>query len=280
MSIRCCALLVLFATEAAAQVLAPGAAAALQLSTFVGSGVPSLTDFRFLPGGRMVITLKTGQVLVRRADGTLVQAGAFSGDSSSEKGLLGVEVHPQFGAGATRTLFFYVSASNAAGGTDLDRHRVVAVELGDDDRLAAAQTVLLRGLRGPANHDGGALAIGPDGKLYVGVGDTGWHSALPPPPPPVPPPPPRRRRPSRTSTTTPPPASPPPTARCCASTSTGASLPTIRWWGRWCPPATRPRARRGPTRPTRAARREPRSGRGASATRSAFPSTRRPAACG
>ncbi|HZX95391.1 MAG TPA: hypothetical protein VFE90_12800, partial [Myxococcales bacterium] len=86
MSIRCCALLVLFATEAAAQVLAPGAAAALQLSTFVGSGVPSLTDFRFLPGGRMVITLKTGQVLVRRADGTLVQAGAFSVDSSSEKG--------------------------------------------------------------------------------------------------------------------------------------------------------------------------------------------------
>jgi glucose/arabinose dehydrogenase len=183
MPIRCCALLVLLATQATAQVLAPGAAAALQLSTFVGSGVPSLTDFRFLPGGRMVITLKTGQVLVRRADGTLVQAGAFSVDSSSEKGLLGVEVHPQFGAGTTRTLFFYVSASNAAGGTDLDRHRVVAAELGDDDRLAAAQTVLLRGLRGPANHDGGALAIGPDGKLYVGVGDTGCNSALPPPPP-------------------------------------------------------------------------------------------------
>ena len=43
--------------------------------------------------------------------------------------------------------------------------------------------MLLHGLRGPANHDGGGLAIGPDGKLYVGAGDTGCNSGQPPPPP-------------------------------------------------------------------------------------------------
>jgi len=43
--------------------------------------------------------------------------------------------------------------------------------------------VLVRGLRGPANHDGGALAIGPDQRLYIGVGDTGCNSGNPPLPP-------------------------------------------------------------------------------------------------
>jgi glucose/arabinose dehydrogenase len=44
------------------------------------------------------------------------------------------------------------------------------------------EQVLVDGLRGPANHDGGALAIGPDAKLYVGVGDSGCNSGLAPEP--------------------------------------------------------------------------------------------------
>src|SRR5436190_18702965 len=42
------------------------------------------------------------------------------------------------------------------------------------------ETILVRGLRGPANHDGGALAVGIDGKLYIGDGDTGCNCSCGP----------------------------------------------------------------------------------------------------
>jgi len=164
----------------AALTLAPGAQSSLTISSWIDSGIDQLTDFRFLPDGRTVITLKTGEVMVRLANGSLVQAGSFPVDDSSEKGLLGVEVHPQFAT--NHLLFVYYSESDATGGTDVDRHRVASAALGDANVLGEP-TILLRGLRGPANHNGGSLAIGPDGKLYVGVGDTGCNSGKPPPPP-------------------------------------------------------------------------------------------------
>jgi glucose/arabinose dehydrogenase len=160
----------------------PSPAASFTLEeTFVTVTGP-ITDFRWLPDERLVIVTKTGNVLVRpSAGGALVTAGGFSVDVESEKGLLGVAVHPSFGSNGQ--LFFYYSASDAAGGTDADRQRVVMRTLGADNLLSARETVLLAGLRGPANHDGGALDIGPDGLLYVGVGDTGCNSGTVPEPP-------------------------------------------------------------------------------------------------
>ena len=140
------------------------------------AGLGLVTDFRFLPDGRVVVIEKTGGVSIRRTDGSLVVAGSFAVDSDSEKGLLGLAVDPQFAT--NRRLYFYYSATNADQGTDADRHRVVVRTL-TGDRLDAGETVLLHGLRGPANHDGGALDVGPDGLLYVGVGDTGCNSSQP-----------------------------------------------------------------------------------------------------
>ncbi len=137
------------------------------------TGIGEATDMRFLPDGRMVIINKTGTVYVRTSAGSLVVAGSFAVDTESEKGLLGLAVDPAFAQ--TGRLFFYYSAPNGTG-TDADRHRVVSRTLGTDNQLAPGETPLLSGLRGPANHDGGALDVGPDGRLYVGVGDTGCNS--------------------------------------------------------------------------------------------------------
>jgi len=146
------------------------------------SGTGQTTDFRWLPDGRLVVVNKTGGVLVRpEAGGPLVSAGSFDVDADSEKGLLGVAAHPDFATNGQ--LFFYYSAAASVGGTDDDRHRVVMRTLGADSVLSPGETVLLHGLRGPANHDGGALDIGPDGLLYVGVGDTGCNSGQVPEPP-------------------------------------------------------------------------------------------------
>ncbi len=175
---RLLALLLFLPAAAAADALAPGPAASLAVADWA-TGLGPVTDLAFLPDGRAIIVEKTGAVRLRATSGALADAGSFPVDAASEKGLLGVAVDPAFAS--TRRLFFYYSASDAAGGSDLDRHRVVSVLLRADGTLdPASEQVLVRGLRGPANHDGGGLAIGPDGMLYVGVGDTGCNSGVAP----------------------------------------------------------------------------------------------------
>src|SRR5437016_4884038 len=54
------------------------------------------TDMRFLPDGRIVLVEKFGTVKIRGTDGVVSVAYQFCVDSSSEKGLLGVAVDPNF----------------------------------------------------------------------------------------------------------------------------------------------------------------------------------------
>jgi glucose/arabinose dehydrogenase len=159
---------------------ADSSAATWVIEEVVG-GLGPVTDVAFLPDGSMLIAEKSGALKVRGRGGDVRVAALLPVDTGSEKGLLGVAVDPAFAK--TRRIFLYYSVSDAAGGTDLDRHRVVSALLRSDGTLdLPGMKVLVRGLRGPRNHDGGGLEIGPDGMLYVGVGDTGCNSGAPPEP--------------------------------------------------------------------------------------------------
>lgn len=169
-----------FAPAAAhADVLAPDTGAAFELAE-VTRGLSLVTAIEFLPDGRMVIAEKTGRVLVRRATGEVREAGKLDVDAKTEKGLLNVIKHPAFAT--TRDLIFYYSSATAP---DDDKHKVALIRLSEEDQLElAGERVLIKGLRGPDDHEmGGGLAIDRTGKLLVGVGDTGCRARKPPEPP-------------------------------------------------------------------------------------------------
>jgi glucose/arabinose dehydrogenase len=85
--------------------------------------------------------------------------------TGTEQGLLGMAFHPDF----ARNGLVYLHWSDPAGDT-----RVAEFRSDRDGRLAPREArVLLRADQPEENHNGGQLAFGPDGRLYLGLGDGG-----------------------------------------------------------------------------------------------------------
>lgn len=119
--------------------------------------------------GRLFIVEQEGSIRVARA-GELLPTPFLdiSGlvRSGGERGLLSVAFHPQY---ATNGLF-YVNYTDTSGDTVVARYSVSA----NPDRADAATGVVLLTIPQPySNHNGGQLQFGPDGYLYIGMGDGG-----------------------------------------------------------------------------------------------------------
>ncbi|HEX2736218.1 MAG TPA: PQQ-dependent sugar dehydrogenase [Polyangiaceae bacterium] len=135
------------------------------------TGLEEPTGMAFLPDGRLVITQRAGDVVVRTTDGALVTAGHIEVSTGfQEKGLLNVAVHPDYAT--NHIIFLYYTGT---GGSE-DDNRVVSIELSDDNVLNLdTEKHFVDGIAAPLNHDGGGLAI--DGKyLYIGTGDSGHNT--------------------------------------------------------------------------------------------------------
>jgi glucose/arabinose dehydrogenase len=119
--------------------------------------------------GRLFVVEQAGRIRV--IDGGTVLATPFldlrgSITSGGERGLLGLAFHPNF---ATHP-YVYVNFTDRNGNTAINRYRVSA----DPNVLDRASGGRVLTIGQPyANHNGGNIAFGPDGYLYIGMGDGG-----------------------------------------------------------------------------------------------------------
>lgn len=131
------------------------------------------------PDGRLLLTTQPGELRVVKG-GSLLATPALRLPSlctDSERGLLGVAVAADF-ASSGRVFLYYTHPGSAGCAHNVDGaavNRVSSFTLGDDDRIdPGSERVLLDGIPSPnGNHNGGDLHVGPDGLLYVSVGDGG-----------------------------------------------------------------------------------------------------------
>ena len=85
----------------------------------------------------------------------------------TERGLLGLAFHPDF----KQNGFFYIHYNNRQGNTVVARYTVSNANPNQADPDSAK--ILLTLEQPYSNHNGGMLTFGPDGYLYLGLGDGG-----------------------------------------------------------------------------------------------------------
>jgi len=157
----------------AAPVHAPVAAALP--AGFTQSNVASMaapTGIEQLPDGRVVVLQQSGQVRLIE-NGTLLPAVALdiAVCVASERGMLGFTADPDFLANGQVYVYYTRGASGAPGGCV---NRVSRFTMTGDTIDRESEVVLIDNISSVnGNHNGGDLAFGRDGYLYVSVGDAG-----------------------------------------------------------------------------------------------------------
>jgi len=151
------------ALPATAATLSPGFVEAQVGSNL--SGGPSA--MAFAPDGRLFVCLQGGQVRVIK-NGVLLSTPFLSipVDSAGERGLLGIAFDPNFATNDYVYIYHTVPGSPA-------HNRVSRYTAAGDIAAPGSEAIILElnNLSSATNHNGGALHFGPDGKLYIGVGE-------------------------------------------------------------------------------------------------------------
>lgn len=149
-----------------AQTLPPGFVAVQ-----VTSGLTSPTAMAFAPDGRIFVTQQNGIVRVIK-DGVLLATPflQISVQASGERGLIGITLDPNFTTNGYVYLYYTLP--------DGSRNQLSRFTANGDVAIAGSEQIILTfdPLSSATNHNGGAMHFGPDGKLYVAIGENA-HSA-------------------------------------------------------------------------------------------------------
>ena len=121
--------------------------------------------------GRLFIVTKGGRIRILKSDGTL-RSKPFLDlgrkvSKGSEQGLLGLAFHPSYATNRR----FYVDYTNRSGNTVVREYKASKA---NRNRAATSTARTILKIKQPySNHNGGMLAFGRDGYLYIGTGDGG-----------------------------------------------------------------------------------------------------------
>jgi glucose/arabinose dehydrogenase len=128
-------------------------------------GTPTAMDFA--PDGRLFVCLQEGQLRVI-SNGTLLATPfvTVATVANGERGLLGVAFDPDFATNQFVYVYYTVSTAPI-------HNRVSRFTANGNVAVPGSETMILDldNLSSATNHNGGPIHFGPDGKLYVGVGE-------------------------------------------------------------------------------------------------------------
>jgi glucose/arabinose dehydrogenase len=148
----------------------PGRAATVPsgfTETLVANGLVSPTAMQFAPDGRLFVAEQGGRLRVIK-NGALLSTPfvTLTVSSTGERGLLGIAFDPSFAT--NQFVYLYYTATSPT-----IHNRISRFTANGDLAVAGSETIILEldNLSSATNHNGGALAFGPDGKLYAAVGE-------------------------------------------------------------------------------------------------------------